>query len=161
MTAGTVYRQGWTLEDVPWSRFEAKAVEPSLLAAVKAASLVEYNALDYVAYLKRVFKDSGVETLGDIEKWGHEEVQHGLALGRWCELADPEFDFESAVARFRAGYRPQHFLLEEGGSVRGSRRGEMIARCVVEFWHFVLLYRDEGCDPRARTEGDRRPHRRR
>ena len=55
----------------------------------------------------------------------------GRALGRWARLADPEFDFEDAFARFRAGYSPAHFL-EGDGSVRGSRRGEMIARCVVE-----------------------------
>ena len=131
MAVGAVYKPGWTLEDIPWGRFDSKAVEPPLLAAVKAASLVEYNALDYVAYLERVFKDGGSETLSDLERWGQEEVQHGRALGRWCEMADPEFDFEAAVARFRAGYKPPHFA-GEGGSVRGSRRGEMIARCVVE-----------------------------
>jgi len=38
---------------------------------------------------------------------------------------------EEAFARFRKGYTPAHFTDGEG-SVRGSRRGEMIARCVVE-----------------------------
>lgn len=131
MAAGAVYKPGWTLADIPWSRFDSKAVTADLLAAVKAASLVEYNAQDYVAYLCRVFKTSDERTLTDIRRWGEEEVQHGLALGRWCELADPSFDFQAAVARFRAGYKPPHFE-GEGGSVRGSRRGEMVARCVVE-----------------------------
>lgn len=132
MTEGTVYSEGWSLDDVAWSKFDASKVEPSLLAAVKAASLVEYNARDYVDYLNRVFKDAGAQTLQAIAQWGEEEIQHGLALGRWAEIADPSFDFQAAFARFRAGYRPPHFAQTTDASVRGSRRGEMVARCVVE-----------------------------
>ena len=52
---------------------------------------------------------------------------------RWAEMADPNFKLEAAFARFRKGYTPAHFADErQQGSVRGSRRGEMIARCVVE-----------------------------
>jgi hypothetical protein len=132
MSAGTIYGAGWTLDDVRWGRFDRTKIDRSLLAAVKAASLVEYAAPDYVTYLKRVFRDSDAKTIADIERWGREEIQHGLALGRWAELADPSFDFKSAFARFQAGYTPQHFLTGDAASVRGSRRGEMIARCVVE-----------------------------
>jgi len=132
MRAGTVYEAGWTLEDVQWDRFDRAKTTPSLLAAVKAASLVEYAAPDYVTYLKRVFKDSHPKTIADIERWGREEIQHGLALGRWAELADPSFDLKNAFTRFRAGYTAPHFLTDDTVSVRGSRRGEMIARCVVE-----------------------------
>ena len=103
-----------------------------MLAAVKAAALVEYNAPDYVIYLKRVFADAPSQTLTDIERWGSEEIQHGLVLGRWAELADPSWSFDDAFARFRAGYKPPHFASNDAISVRGSRRGEMIARCVVE-----------------------------
>ena len=126
-----VYKQGWTMDDVHWSLFDPSKVEPTLLAAVKAAALVEYNAPDYVAYLKRVFAGAGEQTLAALEQWGREEAQHGRALGRWAEIADPEFKLEEAFARFRKGYTPAHFANTDG-SVRGSRRGEMIARCVVE-----------------------------
>src|SRR5580692_11918208 len=148
MADGVVYSQGWTLEDIRWEQFDAARVEPSLLAAVKAASLVEYNAPDYVIYLKRVFAGSDARTLADIEQWGIEETQHGLALGRWCELADPSFDFEVAFARFRAGYRPAHFESGEG-SIRGSKRSEMIARCVVESGtsSFYSAIRDAADEP--------------
>ena len=132
MTVQPVYKQGWTLDDVHWSLFDPSAVEPSLLAAVKAAALVEYNAPDYVTYLKRIFRDSGPEALDWIERWGAEESQHGRALGRWAEMADPSFRLEEAFARFRQGYTPAHFKGDDSASVRGSRRGEMIARCVVE-----------------------------
>ena len=80
-----------------------------MLAAVKAAALVEYNAPDYVTYLKRVFADAGQETLASLEQWGREEAQHGRALGRWAEMADPGFKLEEAFARFRKGYTPAHF----------------------------------------------------
>ncbi len=131
MTVGKVYEAGWTLDDVDWSGFDSALVEPSMLAAVKAASLVEYNAPDYVTYLKRVYCDASPSVIRGLERWGEEEIQHGLALGRWAEMADPSFDFGRAFARFRALYQASHFVSGQG-SVRGSRRGEMIARCVVE-----------------------------
>jgi len=148
MTDGVIYSAGWTLDDVDWSRFEPAKVDPSLLAAVKAASLVEYNAPDYVAYLKRVYRGAPEQTIRNIEHWGEEEIQHGLALARWAELADPSFDFRRAFARFRTRYRPWHF---EGAdrSIRGSRRGEMITRCVVESGtsSFYSAIRDASAEP--------------
>jgi hypothetical protein len=132
MTVAPVYKQGWTMDDVHWTLFDPSKVEPRLLAAVKAAALVEYNAPDYVTYLKRIFANSGPETLASIEQWGREEAQHGRSLGRWAEMADPAFKLEEAFARFRKGYTPAHFAISEDSSVRGSRRGEMVARCVVE-----------------------------
>ncbi len=132
MGGGAVYEAGWTLDGIAWDRFDRSKVKSHVLEAVKAASLVEYNAPDYVAYLSRVFRDAPAATLADIALWGKEEAQHGLALGRWAELADPTFDFNAAIERFRAGYKPPHFTAADGVSVRGSRRGEMIARCVVE-----------------------------
>ena len=131
MTEGAIYKSGWTLDDVDWSRFDAAKVDPELLAAVKTASLVEYNAPDYVGYLKQVYRDGPASVLARIEQWGTEELQHGRALARWAALADPGFDFGHAFARFHTLYRPAHFA-NAAGSVRGSKRGEMIARCVVE-----------------------------
>ena len=131
MAGGTVYAAGWSLDDIPWERFDRSKIEPGMVAAAKAAAMVEYNAPAYVSYLARVFGGAD-KTIADFERWGHEEAQHGLALGRWAEMADPSWNFEQAFARFHAGYRPPHFASEETTSVRGSRRGEMIARCVVE-----------------------------
>ena len=130
MSNGEVFAAGWSLDDVDWSRFDASKVDAELLAAVKAASLVEYNAHDYVAYLKRVSRRVGGNA-GHHRTLGRGGNPARLALGRWAEMADPDFDFKDAFTRFRAGYKPAHFMTGEG-SVRGSRRGEMIARCVVE-----------------------------
>ena len=123
-------KAGWTLDDIAWDRFDPSKVDNDLLMAVKAASVVEYNASDYVGYLKTVFAgDAAVHEV--IEQWGREEAQHGLALGRWVKLADPEFDFDATFEAFREGYTPPHFE-QADVSIRGSRRGELIARCVVE-----------------------------
>jgi hypothetical protein len=121
MADGTVFREGWTLDDVRWAGFDASKVDSHMVAAIKAAALVEYAAPDYVLYLKRVFADADSATIESIERWGREEIQHGRA-----------FDFEETFARFQKGYRPDHFNSDEETSIRGSRRGEMIARCVVE-----------------------------
>lgn len=119
----------WTLDDIAWEKFEPAKVDGEILKAVKAASMVEFNAADYVSYLKKVFPDDPAAHAA-FEQWGREETQHGQALGRWAEMADAKFNFAESFARFKAGYRPSHF--DTGESVRGSRRGEMVARCVVE-----------------------------
>ncbi len=123
-------KAGWTLDDIAWDRFDPSKVDLDLLMAVKAACVVEYNAPDYVEYLKAVFPDDPAMH-ATFDQWGREETQHGNALARWVKLADPTFDFDKTFAAFRAGYKPPHFEAADG-SVRGSRRGELIARCVVE-----------------------------
>lgn len=118
----------WTLDDVDWARFEPAKVDREIVKAVKAAALVERNGLDYGAYLDNVFADDA-EFRALAAKWSREEVQHGLALGRWAALADPSFDFDGAFARFRDGYRLETDVAQ---SIRGSRAGELMARCIVE-----------------------------
>ncbi|MGB3808793.1 MAG: ferritin-like domain-containing protein [Parvibaculum sp.] len=118
----------WTLDDIKWADFDPSKVDADILCAVKAAAMVEFNAPDYVTYLCNVFADRpDVKAL--VQQWGAEEIQHGQALARWAELADPGFNFQAAFDRFRAGYS---IPLEAIHSVRGSRAGELVARCVVE-----------------------------
>ena len=121
-------RRHWTLDDIKWGDFDRSKVNPDLLRAVKAAAMVEFNAPDYVTYLKNVFSDRP-DIKKMVEQWGEEEVQHGQALGRWAELADPDFSFDAAMERFRKGYGINTDVV---ASIRGSRAGELIARCVVE-----------------------------
>jgi rubrerythrin len=118
----------WTLDDIPWDRFDASKVDPDILRLAKAAAMVEQNGLDYGAYLHNVFADDA-EFKAAAEVWAREEVQHGQALGRWASLADPNFDFAGACERFRAGYK---LPLDATSSIRGSRAGELMARCIVE-----------------------------
>ncbi len=118
----------WTLETIAWDRFDASKVDPEILRNIKAAALVERNGGDYGIYLGHVFADDAA-FMEAVRIWVDEEVQHGMALGRWAQLADPTWDFDAAFDRFRAGYKVP---LDVEASVRGSQAGEMIARCIVE-----------------------------
>ncbi|HEV2099379.1 MAG TPA: ferritin-like domain-containing protein [Stellaceae bacterium] len=118
----------WTLGDIRWDRFDRGKLDPQIVSIVKAASLVEYNGGAYANYLCRVFHDdSAFQALA--RRWGNDEIRHGQALGRWAELADPTFNFAAAFENFRKGYRID---FDRDISRRGSRAGEMIARCIVE-----------------------------
>jgi hypothetical protein len=118
----------WTLDDIAWERFDRCAVDPEIVRIVKAASLVEYNGTAYAHHLCRIFADDpSFQTAA--RRWGAEEVRHGAALGRWAALAEPGFDLAAAFDRFRAGYRVD---FDHARSRRGSRSGELVARCMVE-----------------------------
>src|SRR5579871_1379893 len=94
----------WSLEDIHWDRFDRSQVDTDILKVVKAAALVEYNAHDYTAYLCNVFHDDP-EFQEASRIWAEEEVQHGQSLAKWAKLADPSFDFEKAIGRFRDRFR--------------------------------------------------------
>ncbi len=118
----------WTLDDIPWERFDRSKLDPDVVRIVKAASLVEYNGGAYAHHLCRIFHDDP-DFQRTARRWGEEEIQHGRALARWAALADPDYDFEFAFSRFQAGYQVD---FDSDISRRGSRSGEMIARCMVE-----------------------------
>ncbi len=121
----------WTIEGLKWDQLAPALVNSDLLQVIKAAALVEYNAESYADYLCRIFHDDS-EFQKITRQWAVEEVQHGAALGAWAEKIDPSWSLEVAMAKFRAGYVPEHFLDNSKSSVRGSRSGEMVARCMVE-----------------------------
>ena len=118
----------WRIEEVAWDRFDRSKVDPAFVPAVKAAAMVERNGLDYAAYLNGVFHDDP-DFRQAADNWAVEEVQHGDALGKWATLADPEWDYAAAFERYRNGFKID---TEANASIRGSRTGELIARCMVE-----------------------------
>jgi rubrerythrin len=118
----------WHIDEVAWDRFDTAKVDPGLIPLVKAAAMVERNGRDYAHYLGNVFDDDP-DFRQAADRWADEEVQHGEALGRWASLADPGWDYQAAFARYKAGY---HIPVQATASVRGSRTGELIARCMVE-----------------------------
>jgi hypothetical protein len=118
----------WHIEQIAWDRFDPVRVVPEVVPLVKAAAMVERNGDDYATYLKRVFHDDP-DFQQAADNWAVEEVQHGEALGRWAMLADPSWDFHAAFAKYREGFK---LPLDAEASVRGSRSGELIARCMVE-----------------------------
>jgi rubrerythrin len=118
----------WRMQDVAWDSFDPAKVDPGVLPLVKAAAMVERNGIDYARYLKRVFHDDP-DFSRAADNWAIEEVQHGDALGRWASLADPGWDYEACFERYRTGYQID---ATADKSIRGSRTGELIARCMVE-----------------------------
>jgi Fatty acid desaturase len=118
----------WKIDDVPWDRFDPALVDPAVVPLVKAAAMVERNGTDYAAYLGSVFADDPPFRQA-ADSWAVEEVQHGDALGRWATLADPAWDYLTCFDRYRAGYAID---VDATASIRGSRTGELIARCMVE-----------------------------
>ena len=71
----------WTLDDIPWERFDRSRVDPEVVKVVKAAAMVEANGGDYAKYLCNVFHDD-LEFQQVANDWAMEEVQHGMALAR-------------------------------------------------------------------------------
>jgi hypothetical protein len=118
----------WSAQDIPWDQFDRDKLDPDLLKLVKAAALTEYNAARYTEYLKNVFADDA-DIAANTSQWQLEEEQHGRVLGRYAEMADPSYRFEPAFAKFIAGYVIPVDVTE---SIRGSRVGELLARCIVE-----------------------------
>lgn len=118
----------WKIDDLPWAKFDATLCHTEILKIIKAAALVEFGGDKYANYLCNVFEgDSEFQAVA--KEWAQEEVQHGIVLGRYAQLADPQFNFEKAYERFSTGYS---INLDTNTSIRGSRSGELIARCIVE-----------------------------
>ena len=135
----------WQISELPWATLAPDKVDSDLLATVKTAALVEANSADYVRYLHNVFADDS-EFRVAASVWGDEESQHGEALGQWAEKIDPTFNFAQSLAGFRRGYQ---LPLDATASVRGSRAGELVARCVVESGtcSFYSALRDSTTEP--------------
>ncbi len=151
----------WTLDDIPWDRFDRSRLDPDAVAIAKAACMVEHQSTDYGAYLCGVFHDDPAFCEA-ARRWAEEEVQHGRVLRRYAELADPAFDFDAAFARFVAGHGIDTEATE---SVRGSRCGELVARCIVEVGtsSYYSALRDSATEPVfraicARIAGDEFRH---
>jgi hypothetical protein len=118
----------WRIEQVSWDRFDPSKIDPGIIPLVKAAAMVEKNGVDYAKYLNGVFVDDP-DFRQAADNWAVEEVQHGDALGKWAMLADPTWDFDESFERYRNGYKID---INADASIRGSRTGELIARCMVE-----------------------------
>ncbi len=119
----------WHLDDVAWDKFDPSKVNPEIAKLVRAAAMVERNAADYTTYLTHVFHDDP-DFRQAVDHWAVEEIQHGDALGKWGELASSNgWNYPDSFQRYRDGYKID---LNTETSIRGSRTGELIARCMVE-----------------------------
>ena len=73
-------RAHWTLDDIPWDRFDPALVEPDTVKLVKAAALVERNGDEYAVYLSRIFHDDA-GFLDAVAAWAEEETTGGAGFG--------------------------------------------------------------------------------
>ena len=139
----------WRIDDLDWAQFDASRVDPALIPLVRAAAVVERNGTDYARYLCNVFHDDP-DFSQAAANWAVEECQHGDALGRWAMLADPSWDYMGAFERYRGAYA---IPIEVDRSVRGSRTGELIARCMVEVGtsSFYTAMADQTAEPVLRA----------
>jgi hypothetical protein len=121
--------QPWLASDFDYAPVDVGAIPDGVLHVLQTTALVESRADQYADYLRAVFASRGPEWIEAIDIWNHEERQHGQALRRLCEAADPDYRFEASMDTYLAttGYHRC-----DGASVRGSIAGELIARCVVE-----------------------------
>lgn len=117
------------LDEVNFGEFLSDQVDKNLLEIVKTISLLECNATNYAAYLCKVFPDDEVMN-SFLKTWGHEEFEHGTALGRWIELADASYNFQDAVTRFNAVFKCPE--ISDTKSIRQSPIGELLAQSIVE-----------------------------
>jgi len=64
----------WTLDQIPWSKFDRSKVDPEIVKLVKAAALVEFNGGAYAIYLGRVFGDDA-QFRAAAETWAKAGIQ--------------------------------------------------------------------------------------
>lgn len=118
----------WKFEDINWSLFDPKKVNPETIRIIKAGSVVEHNGADYGQYLKGVFKGDPLFEK-EINSWAADEIKHGAVLAQWVKMADPSYNFDERFKAYVEGF-PINVHAQE--SIRGSRGAELLTRCMVE-----------------------------
>ena len=118
----------WKFEDIDWSLFDNQKVDLETIRVLKAGSVVEHNGSDYGLYLKSVFTGDDA-FIKEVDAWSKDEIKHGRVLAQWVKLADPDYDFDE---RFKAYVDGFPIAVNSKESIRGSRSGELLSRCMVE-----------------------------
>lgn len=135
----------WKFEDIHWSLFDSKKVNPEILRIIKAGSVVEHNGSDYGLYLKGVFKGDKLFEK-EIDAWAQDEVKHGAVLAEWVKMADPTYNFKERFKAYVEGFPIDTHAQE---SIRGSRGSELLTRCMVEIGtsSFYSAIKDATAEP--------------
>jgi len=120
----------WTVDDIPYESVDPALMrdQTELFYIVAAASFVEITSDLYTRNLIEFYR--GDEDIADWlgNYWEQEEVQHGLALKRYVQVAWPDFDWEKAYRAFFDEYSRVCLV----DNLAETRALEMVARCVVE-----------------------------
>lgn len=123
-------RQRWTLDDIPWGRIGADAMQGQevLFYLVLSASFIETATDTYTRNLLQHYAGDPDISHWLSVRWQHEELQHGAALRRYAETAWPHIDWGGTYARF---YREFAAKCAED-TLESSRGLEAVSRCIVE-----------------------------
>lgn len=119
----------WRATDFNYSRVVPHQFDAGLLYILRTTALVESRADHYGDYLRAVFAARGADWREAIDRWNHEEAEHGRALRRLCEATGAPFAFDRHMSAYLDGVA---YHACDGQSVRGSIAGELVARCIVE-----------------------------
>ena len=123
-------RQRWSLDSIDWRaiRSDGDAEPDALFYLVAAASFIESTTDRYTANLIARFAGDAEITAWLERHWLPEELQHGVALRRYVEIAWPDFDWDRVYRSFL-----EEFSAYCGADGLEPTRGrEMASRCVVE-----------------------------
>ncbi|MEY2340757.1 ferritin-like domain-containing protein [Acidithiobacillus sp. IBUN Pt1247-S3] len=120
----------WSLQDIPFDCVQRSAIadESDWFYLLAGASFVETLSDLYAQNLAEYYQDNQDAKSWLQGQWEHEEVQHGRALRAYVLAVWPDFDWETAYARFVAAYAP----LCQTNALGPTPALEMAARCVVE-----------------------------
>ena len=123
-------QQRWTLDSIDWPAVrEDPADEPeALFYMVAAASFMESTTDRYTRNLVDQFAGDDEITDWLDGHWLPEELQHGLALRRYVEIAWPDFDWD----RVYAAFLDEFSAYCDGEGLEPTRGREMASRCAVE-----------------------------
>ena len=143
----------WTLDTIDWDRFDGSKVDPEILRNIKAAAMVERNGGDYGDLSRpRVRRRSGLRR--GRAALGREEIQHGMALGRWAQLADPGMGLRRRLRALQRGLPAAARRHHIGARQPGRRDDGALHR---RDRYQLLLQRAQGRDRRSRCSSRSAP----
>lgn len=120
----------WRLEEIGFAEVDAACVrgDERLFFLLTSASFIETGSDVYTRNLLTYYGDDPQTSTWLVNRWQHEELQHGRALRAYLEAVWPEFDWESGFNRFFQDYQAICAL----DQFEPTPTLELAARCVVE-----------------------------
>ena len=120
----------WSIEQIPYHALAREQVRDDLqlFYVLASASFIEITSDLYARNLVEFLCDDGEVAAWLEQRWQSEELQHGVALKRYVQIAWPEFDWDGAYRSFFAEFR-QFCAVDQ---LAATPALEMAARCVVE-----------------------------
>ena len=144
--AGAADALPWRVEDLDFAALDPALTrdDETLFFLLVSASFIETGADLYAGNLLDYYHDDAETSAWLSAHWEQEELQHGRALRTYVRRVWPEFDWETAFARFFEHYRTTC----TSAQLEPTPALELAARCVVEtgtatYYRMLLNYARE------------------